>query len=372
MRIAIDALGLPLVGGAKTSAIGWITALGKYGSFHKYDVYVSQLENQLTGLDNINQRVVNINNRFAIRVWAQLFLPLQLKWGNINLLHSVKNMGILTSVCPTILTINDLTHLQLAYLYPKVDNYYWKYIQSLILGKTTRIIAISKTTKKYLMEYYKLPENKIEVIYPSCHPQFHTMAGDEIITQTLNKYNLKPQFLLYVGGLGKHKNVRSLIMAFSKVAGKIQNDLVIVGGQEHTTSDNQVNKTVCELGLSNRIIFLENIPLIDLTILYQAAKLFVFLSLNEGFGIANLEAMASGTPILTTGRGSIPEIVGDAAMYIEDPHDHDKIAQKTMEIILNENKMKVLKQRGLHRSKDFTWENTARKTLKVYDEAIIE
>ena len=260
----------------------------------------------------------------------------------------------------------------MAYLYPKIDYFFWKYIQSLILKQTNRVIAISKATKADLIQFYQIPEEKITVIHPSCNKQFHWMVGDETKEQILNRYHISPNFLLYVGGLGKHKNVKTLLLAFANVAQKIPNNLVIVGGKEHTTSDNRIKKMVMDLGLNNRVIFLENLRLRELTILYQASKLFVFVSLNEGFGIANLEAMASGTPILTTRSGSIPEIVDDAAIYIDDPFDHDTIAQEIFQIITDEKYMAELITKGKKRSLMFNWEHTANQTFSVYNEVLVE
>lgn len=371
MRIAIDALGLPELGGARTSAIGWIKALGEYDKENHYTVYVSHHDETLSRFPNIEQRVIPIRNRFAVRLWAQFCLPYLLVRERVHLLHCMKNLGIIGATCPVIITINDLSHMILRDLYPWIDGFYWQFIQPFVLRNAARIIAISENTKRDLVRFYRLNPNKIVTIYPSCDDRFRQRCKSYMIKQIQTKYKLPGAFILYVGSLGIHKNVKTLIQAFARVADEIPHGLVIVHGARHTTSDHTVEQEVNALGLRDRVWLLGPVPDDELPCFYQLADLFVLLSLNEGFGLVLLEAMACGTPILAARSGSIPEVVGDAAYLLDKPRDPDSVAAALLEVLSNPKRLSELRAKGLARSLDFTWERTAKRTLALYEEVSI-
>ncbi|MEM3433549.1 MAG: glycosyltransferase family 1 protein [Candidatus Methanomethyliaceae archaeon] len=367
MRIAIDALGLPTLGGARTSAIGWINALGEHDKENYYVVYLSRHEERLSRFPNIEQRVIPIQNRFAVRFWAQFYLPYLLARERVSLLHCMKNLGIIGAPCPIIITINDLSHVVLRELYPWTDRLYWQFIQPSLLHNAKRIIAISESTKSDLIRFYRLSPDKVVTIYPSCDDRFRQRCKPWRLKQIQVKYKLPDSFILYVGSLGVHKNVKTLIRAFAHVARETSHSLVLVRGAHHTTSDRTIEQEVSILGLENRVLMLGPIPEDELPCFYQLADLFVLISLNEGFGLVLLEAMACGTPILAARRGSVPEVVRDAACLLDDPTDPEAVASAILVTLADREKLAEMSIKGLARSRDFTWERTARCTLELYE-----
>lgn len=370
MRIAIDALGLPPFGGARASALGWLKALGRYDQDNRYLVYVSRLEESLLDFPNIEQRVIPIHNRFAVRVWAQIYLPRLLDCEGVSLLHSVKNLSILGSPCPVVITVNDLSHVVLRHLYPWIDGLYWQLVQPYVLRNAARIIAISESTKRDLIRFYSLEANRIVVIYPACDEQFWHPRTPREMERVRTKYGLPDSFLLYVGGLGIHKNVRTLVRAFARIADKVPHGLVIVGGAHHTTSDRRLQAEVSALGVRERVWMLESVPIDDLSCLYRLADLFVSLSLNEGFGLALLEAMACGTPVLAARRGSMPEVVGEAGVLVNDPMDATAVAVDILQLLSDRQRLEEMGRAGITRARAFSWEKTASETIHLYSEVV--
>ncbi len=373
MRIAIDALGLPPFGGARTSALGWLAALGRYDQENHYMLFVSShAEEALMPFPNMEQRIIPLQNRFTARIAAQLLLPRLLAEDKADLLHSMKNLGVVGAPCPTIVTVNDLSHVVLRRLYPWADGIYWQFIQPRILRRARRVIAISENTRHDLMRWYGMEANRVVTLYPSCDERFRQPCTPEEQQRVREKYGLPQSLLLYVGGLGVHKNVGTLVQAFGRIAGEIPHGLVLVGGAHHTTSDRTLEEEVAALGLAERVWMLGSVPAEDLTPLYQLADLFVFASLNEGFGLVLLEAMACGTPVLAARTGSVEEVVGDCGRLVDDPLDVEGFAAAIVTLLGDRDGRMEMSAKGLERSRMFTWEETAKHTLALYREVVDE
>jgi len=269
-----------------------------------------------------------------------------------------------------LVTVNDLTHLMLIDQYPFLDGVYWRLVQPCILGRAERVIAISQSTMQDLIRWYGMDSSKIVVIYPSCDPGFRSEYSPGALTKVRNRYRLPDAMLLFVGGLGIHKNVATLIRAFARIRGEVAHGLVVVGGMHHTSSDATLSTLAAALGVQDRVWFLGSVPAADLPPLYRLADLCVSPSLNEGFGLALLEAMASGTPVLASNRGGIPEVVGDAGRLLEDPLDDQALASEILDLLADRETLAQMRERGLERSRRFSWQHAAASTLALYGELV--
>jgi glycosyltransferase involved in cell wall biosynthesis len=236
--------------------------------------------------------------------------------------------------------------------------------------KASKIIAISENTKKDIIDYFGIDEEKIRVIYLGVDRQFSPQPDmDEV--GVLSKYNLPSGYILSVGTLEPRKNLIRLINAYKMVAssGEPVPKLVIVGGQGW--GDEELGKVVRESGLIDLVILTGYVPDEDLPALYRNTTVFVYPSLYEGFGLPPLEAMACGTPVITSNVSSLPEVVGDAAILI-DPYNTTEIAQAIASVLKDKELRERLRMNGLARSNLFSWDKTARETLKLYQEVIEE
>ena len=174
---------------------------------------------------------------------------------------------------------------------------------------------------------------------------------------------MKPPFILAVGVLQPRKNLARLVEAFAAVARSIPHQLVLVG--KEGWAHDELQATIARAGLGSRIVFTGYVPDADLPGFYNAADVFVYPSLYEGFGLPPLEAMQCGTPVIAGDTSSLPEVVGDAGILV-DPRDTGKIAAALADLLRDERERARLRELGFERAKRFSWEETARQTVEVY------
>jgi glycosyltransferase involved in cell wall biosynthesis len=231
--------------------------------------------------------------------------------------------------------------------------------------RADKIITVSQNTKDDLVEMFNYNPNKIKVIYNGVDSSYKLIDNKKLISEINNKYNTGENFLLYVGNIKPHKNIPVLLKALSNI--DKQNKLVIVGKRDKAYDE--IFDIIDQNNLKDRIIFTGFVPDEDLILLYNAAALFVYPSLYEGFGLPPLEAMACGTPVITSNVSSLPEVVGDAAITV-DPHNIKELSKKINKILSNKDLQNKMIQRGIERAKQFTWDKTARETIKVYEDVL--
>ena len=283
----------------------------------------------------------------------------------LDIIHSPENATLFVNLKnqKKIITVHDIR----PYLFPElgITGVRYKFALPRTLKTADKIITDSNSTKKDLINYFNIPEEKIKVILLAADEKFEVL-NNEKINEVKQKFNLDFPFVLYVGILTKHKNIPTLIKAFYKIKKEdIKHKLVIAGTKRGKYKE--IFETIDKLNLQNDIVFTGYISDEDLPALYNAADLFVYPSLFEGFGLLPLESMACGTPVITSNTSSLPEVVGDAGIMI-DPHDVDRLADAMHEVLSNDRLREDMIKKGLERAKMFSWEKCAKETLKVYEE----
>jgi len=373
MRIAIDALGIHNFGGGRTATMTLLKGLFSLDDKNEYHVFLSQREPSI-GMQkgNLRQIVFPIKNRFLTRLWAQLALPSKLR--NFDLVHFTKNLGVFGLKIPSIVTIYDLTTLIHPELFPKFDVWYWKNIEKRYLNSASRVIAISETTANDLKLHYNLPTNRIKVIYPSIDPSFFPIPLSDI-ARVRDKYHLPENYILHVGRIDVKKKLSLLVEAYA-LAKKINDPsfterLVFVGEVYLKSKDKTLFPTINRLGLTKEVILTGGIPDDDLPAIMAGAKVFVSASVHEGFGLAPVEAMACGTPVIANRAGALQETLGDAALYI-DTFDQESIARAIVKIFKEPELHTDLSLKGLIRAQMYQRERNSRQTLQLYEEIVHE
>ena len=273
----------------------------------------------------------------------------------------------------TIVTVHDLTPIKFKDNFPVgiKGNIKWQ-LQKSRLKKADFIITDSYSSKKDIVEIIKISEKKVKVIYLAAGEGF-TKVCTEDIQALRKKFALPPKFVLYVGDVTWNKNLPRLVKAMTK----LKLPLVLVGkalSDKNFDRTNPWNKDLLEvhklIEKADNIVTLGFVNNIDLVALYSAATVFAMPSLYEGFGLPVIEALQCGTPVITSGEGSLSEVTGDAAV-IADAYSMLDIADKIQKVFLDLALQADLSEKGIERAKKFTWEKTARQTLAVYREAVL-
>lgn len=242
-----------------------------------------------------------------------------------------------------------------------------------VLRKAARIFAVSQFSKSEIEKLFRIPSGQIEVVYNAIDERFLRGHTNETERQLIaERYLVTYPFLLYAGRISPHKNLVRIIEAFSALRGELEKEqtfpnlkLIIIG--DDLSSHPDLRRTVIRSGVQNDVRFLGFVPIEVLRIFYDAAKVFVFPSLYEGFGLPPLEAMAHGTPVVTSNVTSLPEVVGKAAVLVN-PENVFEIMRAIHRVLIDEALREKLKERGYEQSQRFSWEESARRILAVYEE----
>lgn len=276
--------------------------------------------------------------------------------------------------CPYVMTVHDmLEHMSWA----RGQNGFWRSLHFQLTKRTlsgaARIFAVSNFTRSEIVKLFEIPPKRIEMVYNAIDERFlrgHATAGDrELIAK---RYQVTYPFLLYAGRISPHKNVARMIEAFSALKTELEKDqaypdlkLIIIG--DDLSGNLELRRTVVRSGVQNDVRFLGFVPIEVLRIFYDAAKIFVFPSLYEGFGLPPLEAMAHGTPVVTSNVSSLPEVVGNAAVLVN-PENVFEIMRALHKVLLDQPLRERMKERSYQQANRFSWEKSVRRILEVYRE----
>jgi glycosyltransferase involved in cell wall biosynthesis len=320
-------------------------------------------------LDIKDESVFNSIEKSKDKFWEEVHIPARLCDENIDIYHVPQNgIGLpLTKTCPVVVTIHDL----IPYVYPEtVGRSYLKVFLAQmpeIVEKADKIITVSKCSKRDIQRILGVPADKIVITYEAPEPIYQPMDKHESKKLAAEKYGLHKDYILYIGGFSPRKNVKGLISAFKEILPDLKGDvqLALVGKQ--VREFNELLVLIEAFGIQDKVVWTGFAPVEDLPYLYSGAEVFVYPSLYEGFGLPPLEAMACGTPTITTSTSSLPEVIGKSALFFN-PFDASQLAEALYKVLTDEELRQRLSAKGLKRARKFTWEKTAEGTLEVYRE----
>jgi glycosyltransferase involved in cell wall biosynthesis len=279
--------------------------------------------------------------------------------------------------CPYVITVHDLVgHLDRSHRRSSSGRFLQTLMTAHVLRNASRIIAVSEFTSSEIKRLFAIPGSRIEVIHNAIDERFlrghATEADRQIIAE---RYSVKGPFLLYAGSIGPHKNVVRIIQAFSALKAELSKEgkfpdlkLIIIGDELSKHPD--LRRTVIRSGVQNDVRFLGFLPIEVLRIFYDLAKIFVFPSLYEGFGLQPLEAMAHGTPVVTSNLASLPEVVNGAAVLVN-PENVFEIVHALHRVLVDQPLREKLKSRGYTQCQKFSWDASAHKLLDVYSQVVL-
>jgi glycosyltransferase involved in cell wall biosynthesis len=267
-----------------------------------------------------------------------------------------------------VVTIHDVIHLKFPEYLP--NRMAFGYARTMIwsaVRRADRVLTVSEASKRDILHHFRVSPAKVEVIPNAIDDRFRTPPSDEEMAQVRERYQLHAPFLLYAGTVKPHKNVERLIEAFGDLRrrGFDHVKLLVIG--DEVSKQATLRHAVHRCKLHTHVRFFGFVPHRMLAVLYRLADAFVFPSLYEGFGLPPLEAMASGTPVVTSNVSSLPEVVGEAALLV-DPYDPIAIADALERLLCDESLRRTLVERGLARAREFSWERSVRRIRRVYEE----
>jgi len=300
------------------------------------------------------------------KLWTQWRLPLDLflHTPRPDVFFSPSHYAPRFSPVPTIISVMDLSYVYFPELFQKKDLMQLRSWTAYSIKNAKKVLTISNSSKNDIIKEYNIPSNKVVVTHLGIKKAINLSPHIYSMNELKTKYGLSNNFVLFVGTLQPRKNISRLIEAFSKVKDL---DLVIIGRKGWLYED--ILETPKKLGIEDRVKFLENIGDDELPLFYKNAIMFVFPSLYEGFGLPVLEAMKYGCPVITSNVSSLPEAGGDAVLYVN-PEDVDDIVRKMKELVNDKKLREKLVKKGYDQVKKFSWEKTARETLKVLEEVV--
>jgi glycosyltransferase involved in cell wall biosynthesis len=300
-----------------------------------------------------------------------------LKQANCDLIHIPNLFSIPRALpCPYVMTVHDmLDHMSRA----RERNGLWRSLHfqltKRVLSGAARIFAVSNFTRNEIEKWFEIPPDRIEVVYNAIDERFlHGHATEADRDLIARRYQVTYPFLLYAGRVSAHKNVVRMIEAFSALKTELEREqaypdlkLIIIG--DDLSGNPDLRRTVVRSGVQNDVRFLGFVPIDVLRIFYDEAKIFVFPSLYEGFGLPPLEAMAHGTPVVTSNVSSLPEVVGNAAVLVN-PENVFEIMRALHRVLLDKALRDRMKECGYQQAARFSWEKSVRRIMEAYREVV--
>jgi glycosyltransferase involved in cell wall biosynthesis len=368
LRIAIDARKLRDYG-IGTYVRNLLRHLARIDTTTEYVLLCHPPDCDMAGNLGPNFRAV-VESSPAYSVREQVRIPLDLRREGIDLFHAPHYVLPPLTPCKSIVTIHDCIHLRFPQYLPNRLGYaYARASMWAATHRSNRVLTVSDASKRDILRHFHIPSAKIDVIYNAIDERFGELPDAEEIERVRERYQLNDPFVLYAGNIKPHKNLERLIESFHMLRrhGPEHVKLLIIG--DEISKYATLRRAVHKYKLHKHVRFLGFVPDRTLAALYRLAAVFVFPSLYEGFGLPPLEAMASGTPVITSNVSSLPEVVGDAALLI-DPYEPGTIADAMRRVLTEPGLRESMREKGLARARAFSWERSVRRVREIYEEVL--
>jgi glycosyltransferase involved in cell wall biosynthesis len=288
-----------------------------------------------------------------------------MRQAGVDLIHEVAFVGPIVAGRPFVVTVHDLSFLFYPHGFRALNRIYLRIFTRLSVQRARRIIAVSESTKRDLVENYRLSPGKVDVVHNGVDTSFRPLPVAQVAAFRSER-GLPESFILFVGTLEPRKNVTRLIEAYARLPGA-KPPLLLVGGKGWLYDELFARSE--ELNLTDQVRFVGYVPAEELPLWYNAAELFVYPSLYEGFGLPPLEAMACGTPVITSATSSLPEVVGMAGLLV-DPTDVEALSAAMRRTLSDKNLQTEMQRAGLEQARAFSWRRTAQQTVGSYRRAL--
>jgi glycosyltransferase involved in cell wall biosynthesis len=324
--------------------------------------YVSEILAALSGrIDVVGPR--RPSQGISGHLWEQAVLPGLLEG---RLLWSPSNTGPLR-VRRQVLTVHDLVPVEHPEWVGRRFGAWYRYLQPKLIPSVRRVIAISNFTREAILAHFRVPAERVVMIHNGVERRFHPRCDAEKRAAQEHCRIPTPHYILSVGSLESRKNLRRLLLAWRAIAPRVPHEICLVLAGKRGAS--QVFPQLDLDPVPERVHFTGHVPDEHLPALMSGALAFAYPSIYEGFGLPPLEAMACGTPVVTSRTTAMPEVVGDAALLV-DPLNEEELADALLRVVESTELRAQLRARGLQRAAQFSWERAAQETLRVLNAAL--
>ncbi|HZF38619.1 MAG TPA: glycosyltransferase family 1 protein, partial [Blastocatellia bacterium] len=317
---------------------------------------------------NLNRQFIPLRSRSIFRKWWLVGLPSLLRIYQVDVFHGTNYCVPVFAPCPTVVTIHDLSLYTQSHTHEAANVKRGKRRMPIMARLASLIIAPSEWTRREIVERLRVSSEKVRVIYEAAREGMKPLPP-HFCQGVLDKYQIRPPYLLYVGTIEPRKNLLTLIRAYDELlrTTPLRPQLVLAGGRGWLCDE--VFKLAEDLKLQDQVHFTGYVEDGDLPALYSAAEAFVYPSFYEGFGLPPLEAMACGAPVITSDVSSLPEVVGKAGLT-HAPNNTRALTEAMAKLLGDETTREHFKREGLKQAAKFSWERAARETQSIYDEVL--
>jgi glycosyltransferase involved in cell wall biosynthesis len=372
MRIGIDATALPPKPvGAGNYIIELVRAIHTLDSPHEFIIFAQQHGRDLIGSPGRDGfEWISLPNHSPARrlIWEQVGFPELLKKQRIDLLHSLHYTRPFRLSCQSIVTIHDMTFFLFPQLHTKSKRIFFPLMIRYSASAADALIADSESTRQDAIRILGLQPEKISTVPLGVRPDFRPVHDQALKAAVRARYHLPDKFLLFVGLVEPRKNLSLLLKSYRQVANQGSHIPLVIVGRKGWMYE-QVLDLIASLGLADKVHLAGYVSPEDLPIVYNLADVFIYPSLYEGFGLPPLEALACGTPVITTAVSSMPEHVGQAGLLIP-PGDENALTQAIISLLNDQELKSRLAVLGPPQAAQFTWTRTAHQTLQVYENVL--
>lgn len=343
-------------------------------SFYKSNSYLLYRESKRSSIDfSYPSNTVEIKplSKLYRRIgaaWRSWGVVKDLDRDNLDIYHGLSGelpFGIEKASCKSVVTVHDCIFMRYPELYDRLYKRTFEFKSRESLKVADSIVAISEQTKRDIVKYFNIDASRIDVIYQGCNESFREKATEQLRERVKIKYSLPDEFILYVGTVEPRKNLLSIFEAVNKFG--IDTPIVAVG--RATPYLDKIKRYIADENMSNQTLFLHDVENEELPTIYQEASLFIYPSMFEGFGIPILEALCSGTPVITTSSGVFPEVGGDAAEYVE-YGNVDEMGSKISMLLSDRGYSKAAVERGYVQADKFTQDKIANRWIEHYQKVL--
>lgn len=297
-------------------------------------------------------------------IWEQIGFPASLRRARIDLLHSPHYTRPFNLPCKSVVTFHDMTFFLFPHLHTPAKRLFFPLAIRASARLADQVLASSESTRQDIIRILKIDARKVRTVHLGVSPAYRPVTDPQKLASVRSRYQLPEHFILYVGVVEPRKNLPLLIQAYRLLVERgMQAPLVIAGKMGWMYAE--FLRQLQTLQIQEKVHLAGYIPAEDLPIVYNLADVFVYPSIYEGFGLPPLEAMACGTPVITSAVSSMPEHVGEAGMLVA-PQDELALADAIQRVFNDPDLRRSLSQKGPPQAAQFTWKKTAQETMQIY------